>query len=69
MKYLQYVLEVSTYMTFSPFDFNPSKREIKIDAEGFNSLFNVKTKEHFLFMEYLLYDENKIIKMYINFRM
>ena len=56
-------------MTFSPFDFNPSKREIKIDAEGFNSLFNVKTKEHFLFMEYLLYDENKIIKMYINFIM
>ena len=51
-------------MTFSPFDFNPSKREIKIDVEGFNSLFNVKTKEHFLFMEYLLYDENKIIKMY-----
>ena len=56
-------------MTFSPFDFNPSKREIKIDVEGFNSLFNVKTKEHFLFMEYLLYDENKIIKMYINFIM
>ena len=46
-----------------------AKKKKKIDVEGFNSLFNVKTKEHFLFMEYLLHDEYKIIKMYIDFRL
>ena len=46
-----------------------AKKKKKIAVEGFNSLLNVKTKEHFLFMEYLLHDENKIIKVYTDFRL